>query len=57
MGIKIERLDELKRKLEEAQEGLTLPILQQWANKIEVEAKYLASGELKHKNICESRRI
>jgi len=42
LSIKIKGLDEFKKKLDEMQEGLTLPALQHWANKIEMDAKGLA---------------
>jgi len=41
--IDVKGLDEVKRKLEELQEGLTLHALQRWAEEIEVEARGLAA--------------
>jgi len=44
IDVDVKRLDEIKRKLDELREGLTLHGLQHWAKEIEVAARGLAAA-------------
>ncbi|MGP8068650.1 MAG: hypothetical protein ACLP5V_02035 [Candidatus Bathyarchaeia archaeon] len=55
--IQSEGLDKIETELDELQKGLTLPILQNWAKRIESEAKMLGFGSKAPRGIFENIRL